>query len=99
MRRVVLWVGVLLLVGAGAGAYFIFLSEPPPLAETPRFEDSGDRLPTPAEFEELARTDPVKLLAVCLTRYQREVKNGITANAHQARTGKRRTEAAKGTRG
>jgi hypothetical protein len=78
MRRIVLWVGVLLLVGAGAGAYFL-LREPPPLAETPRFEDSGDRLPTPAEFEELAQTDPVKLLAVCLTRYQREVKNGITA--------------------
>ena len=78
MRRVILCVGVLLLLAIGAGAYFYF-REPPALAETPRFMDTGDQLPTAAEFEELARTDPVELLAVCLTRYQREVKHGITA--------------------
>lgn len=78
MRRVILCIGVLLLLALGAGSYFYF-REPPALAETPRFKDAGDELPTAAEFEELARTDPVKLLAVCLTRYQREVKHGITA--------------------
>jgi len=78
MRRVILCVGVLLLLVIGAGAYYYF-REPPALAEAPKFKDTGDELPTAAEFEELARTDPVKLLAVCLTRYQREVKNGITA--------------------
>ena len=66
-------------MAVGAGAYYLYFREPPPLAEAPRFEDTGDRLPTSAEFAELARTDPVKLLAACLTRYQREVKNGITA--------------------
>jgi hypothetical protein len=79
MRRVVLLLGALVVVAAGAGAYYFYFREPPPLAETPRFADAGDRLPTQEEFEELARTDPVKLLAACLTRYQREVKNGITA--------------------
>ena len=48
------------------------------------FEDTGDRLPTPDEFEALAKTDPVKLLGVCLTRYQREVKGGITASSSSA---------------
>lgn len=79
MRRVILGFGVLLLAAAGTAAYFLYFREPPALAETPQFKDLGDQLPTAAEFEELARTDPVKLLSACLTRYQREVKNGITA--------------------
>jgi hypothetical protein len=79
MRRLFPLVLAFLLVAVGVGAYFLFFREPPPLAETPRFKDTGDQLPTAAEFEELARTDPVKLLSACLTRYQREVKNGITA--------------------
>ncbi len=79
MRRVVLAISLLGLVGIGVGAYYVFFREPPALAETPQFKDVGDRLPTAEEFEELARTDPVKLLSACLTRYQREVKNGITA--------------------
>jgi hypothetical protein len=79
MRRVILGVGVLVLAAVGIAAYFLYFREPPALAETPQFKDSGDQLPTATEFEELARTDPVKLLSVCLTRYQREVKNGITA--------------------
>jgi hypothetical protein len=74
-----LWVGAILVVALGAGAAYYYFREPPPLAETPRFKDTGNQLPTAAEFEELARTDPVKLLAACLTRYQREVKNGLAA--------------------
>jgi hypothetical protein len=83
MRRLALLVGALAIVGVGAGAYFYYFREPPPLAQAPEFKDAGDRLPTAAEFEELARTDPVRLLSVCLTRYQREVKNGITATLNK----------------
>jgi hypothetical protein len=79
MRRVLLVALVLGLVVIAAGSYYLFFREPPPLAETPQFHDAGNRLPTAAEFEALAKSDPVKLLAACLTRYQREVKNGITA--------------------
>ena len=66
---------------------------------TPEFKDAGERLPTQEEFEAIVRTDPVKMLEVCLTRYQREVKGGITAMLEQARTGQRRPEAAEGRTG
>jgi hypothetical protein len=79
MRWFVLWVTVILIVGGGIGAYFVYFRDPPPLAEAPRFQDEGNQLPTSAQFEELAHTDPVKLLSACLTRFQREVKNGISA--------------------
>src|SRR5215471_12462260 len=69
---------IALLSGLGVGVYARFFRTTA-LAETPRFEDTGDRLPTQEEFEALAKSDPVKLLEVCLTRYQREVKGGITA--------------------
>lgn len=79
MRRFLLVATALILLVIGAGSYFLFFREPPPLVETPRFEDTGDRLPTAEEFDALAHSDPVKLLEACLTRYQREVKDGITA--------------------
>ena len=65
------------------------------LAETPTFEDTGDRLPTQEEFEALAKSDPVKLLEACLTRYQREVNDGITATLKK-RARPRRSQTAEG---
>jgi hypothetical protein len=79
MRWLFVWVVAVFGIGAGLAVYFRYFREPPPLAETPRFQDEGNQLPTAAQFEELAHNDPVKLLSACLTRYQREVKNGITA--------------------
>ena len=79
MRRLVVAAGALLLAAVGTASYFYFFREPPALAQRPEFKDPGKDLPTPEEFEALAHTDPVKLLSVCLTRYQREVKHGLTA--------------------
>jgi hypothetical protein len=80
MRRIVVGsLAALVLAGLVVGVYGRFFREPPPLAAAPEFKDTGDRLPTRQEFEELVRTDPVKMLDACLTRYHREVKNGITA--------------------
>ena len=66
------------IVGIGVGIYARYFRATV-LAETPTFEDTGDRLPTQEEFESLAKSDPVKLLEACLARYQREVNGGITA--------------------
>jgi hypothetical protein len=80
MRRiVVVSLAALIVAGLVMGVYGRFFREPPPLAAAPEFKDTGDRLPTQQEFEELVRTDPVKMLDACLRRYHREVKNGITA--------------------
>ena len=79
MRRITVgFLALVILIGLGVGVYARFFRTTA-LVETPRFDDTGNRLPTPDEFEALAGTDPVKLLEVCLTRYQREVKGGITA--------------------
>ena len=77
-RRTVVILGVVLLalVALAFGGYALFFRAPP-LAESPTFIDRGDRLPTPAEFEQLAKTDPVKMLDACLTRYKREVTSGM----------------------
>lgn len=67
----VLW----LLVGAGLAGYIWYgdntRGTPPP--DSPKVEDTGDTLPTQAEFDALAESDPVKMLAACLIRYGREV--------------------------
>jgi len=75
-RRRVLLVAVLLGVLAllGSGGYFLFLRTPAPATVKPtEFQDTRDGLPSEAQFAELARTDPVALLDVCLSRYTREV--------------------------
>ena len=77
-RRVVGLLAVAVTAGLGIGVYARYFRATA-LAETPKFEDTGDRLPNQEEFEALVKSDPVKLLEVCLTRYQREVKGGITA--------------------
>ena len=75
-------VGLLLLldlIGLGIGAYFN-LRPPPPLADGEEYKDDRNVvLPPAAEFEHLAKTNPVAMYEKCLSRYQREVKNGITA--------------------
>lgn len=81
------WVAVLTLVvvagaGLGVGVYSRYFRAVP-LAAKPQFTDTGDRLPTAAEFEKLVRTDPVKMLEACMKRYQREVKSGMTATLHK----------------
>lgn len=86
MRRLVIAIAAIaLLTGAGVGAFAVygnlFRGEPPP--EAPVFDDKGGALSTQQQFEKLAETDPVKLLAECLTRYQREVKGGMHATLHK----------------
>lgn len=63
---------------AGYGAYTLACPEPPPAVVPPTFETAAGDLPTPERFAELAKSDPVAMLAACLTRYDREVK-GYTA--------------------
>lgn len=73
-RRLALALGLLalaLLAGGGYLAYDkLFRASPPPSA--PSHPDTGNNLPTQSEFDELAKSDPVKALSACLTRYQRE---------------------------
>jgi hypothetical protein len=81
-RRVIAGaVAVALLAGAAAGTYWAYDryfrgSERP---VDPVFTDHGKALAKSDEFEELAKSDPVGMLAQCLSRYQREVKGGIQA--------------------
>ena len=64
------------LTGAGYGTYALFFrGDAPPQSLV--FTDSGAALSTQQQFDKLAEADPVKLLAECLTRYQREVKGGV----------------------
>lgn len=76
-RRVV--IGIVLvasLVGAGYGGFVYFTRGTPP-PPSPVFDDTGRTLPTQPEFDALAEKEPVKMLAACLSRYQREVRGGL----------------------
>jgi hypothetical protein len=53
-------------------------TEPPPVATFRDVADSGNALPSEAEMERLAKTDPIAFLEACIQRYDREVK-GYTA--------------------
>lgn len=79
-RRLLVVIGLgAALTGAGFGAYALWTAsthgEPPP--PTPVFDDRGGALSSQQQFDTLAQTDPVGMLAACLTRYQREVKGGV----------------------
>lgn len=78
-RRLALLAAATALLAAGAAGYVgyarYFRAEPP--APAPEHVDRGARLPTPEEFDTLAATDPVAALDAGLTRYQREVRNGM----------------------
>ncbi|MDY3559857.1 DUF1571 domain-containing protein [Gemmata sp. JC673] len=74
MNRVfALIVAVLALIACGGYVAYDQLFRAPPPPPPLAHEDHGDKLPTQNEFDTLARTDPVKALSMCLTRYQREV--------------------------
>ncbi|MBN9117725.1 MAG: DUF1571 domain-containing protein [Planctomycetes bacterium] len=77
-RLLVVAAGVLALSVAGlvfVGYEWLLHGEPPP--PPPEFKDSGATLSSQQQFDKLAETDPVKMFAECLTRYQREVKDGL----------------------
>jgi len=78
-RRIVGIIALIALAGLALGVYGRFVREPPPPPEGPRFTDDQKPLPPADEFEQLAKTDPVAMLAKCLARYEREVKGGVTA--------------------
>ncbi len=65
-----------LLAGGGGYAGFAYFMRGSPLAVTPTHTDSGGKLPSQAEFDALAKSDPVKMLSAGLTRYEREVQGG-----------------------
>ncbi len=68
------------LVLAGVGAYTLVFTSPPTVekAEVPTFRPTDTPPPPADEFAELAKSNPVGMLAACLTRYQQEAK-GFTA--------------------
>jgi hypothetical protein len=60
-------------------------SRPAPPVQAARADvvkDSGERLPSAADIERLARTDPVAFFEQCLRRYAREVK-GYSLTMHK----------------
>ena len=79
-RRIVQFAIAALIVGGIAFAAFVHFNkpvvehvEPPP---PPKIEGE---LPTAAEFEHLARTDPVGMFQACLVRFERDRIQGATA--------------------
>lgn len=68
-----------LVAGGGYAGYRWYFSSP--VVESvapPSIVDNNGGLPTPEQFAELAKTDPVAMLKACVTRYEREV-NGFRA--------------------
>jgi hypothetical protein len=64
-----------LLGGIGFAVYSKYLhGDPAP--EVRDFTDKGETLSTQDEFDKLARENPVQMLAACLTRYHRAVRDG-----------------------
>jgi hypothetical protein len=78
MRRIVIASAALALVaGAGALGYVAYdrYFRADPVRDAPAFHDNPSvPLAREDEFEKLAKTDPVAMLAQCLSRYTREVK-------------------------
>ena len=72
-RLIVAIVLLAFLIGAGFVGYDRYFSTPP--WRWHRFTTTtGTSFPTQPEFDELAKTDPVKMLSACLTRYKHEVQ-------------------------
>lgn len=69
-----------ILGGIGYGA-FAYLTRTPDVreVEAPKPPEVKGELPTPEEFELLAKTDPVALFEMGLARYKREGYRGLTA--------------------
>jgi hypothetical protein len=68
---------VLALLAAGGYVGFRHVTRGAPPPDSPKFSDIGDESPTQEQFDRLAESDPVKLFAACLTRYQREARGGM----------------------
>lgn len=69
-----------LLMAGGAGLYWGWLRPAPPLAESEEFLDDHAPLPESEAFLRLLLDHrPVEALEKCLARYQREVRQGVTA--------------------
>jgi Protein of unknown function (DUF1571) len=71
-RALVAAVLLLLLGAAGYGVYWWKVVRADAAPDAPKFVEQKPALAAD-EFEQLARTNPVELLAQCLSRYQREV--------------------------
>lgn len=72
-QRAVVLSMVAILIAMGMGAYSIYFNKPEDVIETLIVPDDKTVLPQDAEFEQLARNDPVGMLEKCLVHYQREV--------------------------
>jgi hypothetical protein len=73
-RRIVLFAVAAAILGGVGYAAFSYLTRAPELkqVEAPPPPKLNGALPTAEEFEQLAKTDPVAMLEVCLIRYERE---------------------------
>jgi len=80
-RALAVLVLLLLLGAAGYGVYWWKVERAAAAPDAPKFVEQQPPVKAD-EFEELARTNPVELLAQCLSRYQREVK-GVRATVQK----------------
>lgn len=60
-------------------------TEPPPAATFREVADSGNPLPTEADMENLAKTDPIAFFEKCIQRYDREVEGYTSTLLKQER--------------
>lgn len=85
MRRIILCLPLCLCLGSDRRA------EPPALptavVRADVVKDNGGALPTAAEFEKLAKLDPIAFLEAALRRYAREVKGYTLTMQKQERLG------------
>jgi hypothetical protein len=82
MGRRIVWLAVVaaLLAGGGFAAYRFYFSPPPEqIIDEPEAPKDTGTLPSQAEFERLAKEDPVGMYAACLRRYEHEGIKGFTA--------------------
>jgi len=78
-RRIVLLAVAAGIVGGIAFALYELRSPTREHVEEPIVPPSTSDLPTPQEFERLARENPVSMLEACLVRYERDGVKGFTA--------------------
>jgi hypothetical protein len=78
-RYLAAFVALMLVFGLAFGVYGRFFYTPPPLVDAPSHNGGTKPLSAAENFALLAEKDPVEMLDQCLTRYQREIKDGIKA--------------------
>ena len=73
LRRRLIRAFAVVAVVAAVAVYFLVLRTPTPEEVAPtEYKDNNAGLPSAERFAELAKTDPIALLDVCLSRYTRE---------------------------